>query len=167
MNLEGYCPERLAIDSIASRLTPRENGFRRYLIDYAICHNKPFNMKTDEPAEFNGWNAREMTESLIAKRAAAAADNGDVNFIYPLSVMPTAHQVHLQDGRTLFAMCAVDALGTSFTFDQNVRIRSKCAECSEIVSVSVENGCIAEVSPARLQVLHVDLKKFDNWAGSA
>ena len=115
----------------------------------------------------NGHDAGKMVEVLINKKVLATAENGDVSFIYPLSLVPTAHHVLLKDGRALFAMCAVDALGTSFTFGQDVCIKSKCHQCGTAVSVTVENGRISDTAPQDIRVLHVDLDKFENWACSA
>ena len=167
MQFESYSPDRLMIDSIVSRLTPEENSFRRWLMDYSIANKKPFNVKRDYPAQLEGSDTKKLAESLITKKVVASSDNGDLNFIYPLSLVPTSHQVFLEDGRTLFAMCAVDALGTSLTFGQNIRIRSKCSECDKPVNIRVQDGCITTYEPEETRVLHVDLNKFENWACGA
>jgi hypothetical protein len=111
--------------------------------------------------------ARSLTERLIEKRVAAQDEEGNVNFIYPVSALATRHKVSLGDGRRFFAMCAVDAMGTAFTFEQNVEIESECRECGKQISVRIENGRLAEVAPPDLRVLHVDLNKFENWAAAA
>jgi hypothetical protein len=164
MQFESYHAERLAIDSLVSRLTPQEKEFRKRLIDYAISHHKPFNIHDSEPVELKGLDSKKLAEALIRKRVVATADDGNINFMYPVSVVPTPHLVHLQDGRKLFAMCAVDALGTTFTLGQDVQIYSKCSECGKPVSVAVRHGRIAAVDPQETRVLHVDLNKFENWA---
>jgi hypothetical protein len=166
MQFESYPAERLAIDSLVSRLTPEERACRQRLIDYAMRHHQPFNINERVPPELEGLVVKEMVAALISKKAVAAADNGAINFMYPVSVVPTPHLVHLADGRQLFAMCAVDALGTTFTLGQDVQVHSRCAECGQPVTVTVRQGQIAGVDPEETRVLHVDLNKFENWAGS-
>ena len=166
MQFESYPAERLAIAPLVSRLTPAERACRQRLIDYAIRQQRPFNLNDGVPPELEGLVATEMVAALVSKRAVAAAANGDINFMYPVSVVPTPHQVQVADGRRFFAMCAVDALGTTFTLGQDVQVQSKCSECGRPITVSVRQGQIASVDPKELRVLHVDLNKFENWAGS-
>ena len=111
--------------------------------------------------------ARSLIEELIEKRVIVRDPEGNVNFIYPVSALATRHKVSLEDGRRFFAMCAVDAMGTAFTFEQNVEIESECSECGNQISVRIEDGRLAEVVPPDLRVLHVDLNKFENWAAAA
>ncbi|MGL6201167.1 MAG: organomercurial lyase [Lachnospiraceae bacterium] len=40
--------------------------------------------------------------------------------IYPISAHQTIHQVILEDGRKLYAICAIDALGCTYTFGQDI-----------------------------------------------
>jgi hypothetical protein len=166
MQFDSYPAERLAIDRLVSRLTPAERKFRKRLIDYVLRHQKPLNLHDPVPEELQGPGSKELTEALISKKVVAAADNGDINFMYPVSAVPTPHQVHLQDGRRFFAMCSVDALGSTFTFGQDVQVSTKCSECGQPISVAVENGRITQVDPKEIRVLHVDLNKFENWACS-
>jgi hypothetical protein len=64
-------------------------------------------------------------------------------------------------------MCAVDAMGTAFTFEQDVEIESECSECGARILVEIERGELARVEPASLRVLHVDLEKVDDWVAAA
>lgn len=166
MQFDNYPAGRLAIDHLVSRLTPAEREFRKRLIDYVLRHQKPLNLHDPVPDELQGPGSKQLTEALISKKVVAAVDNGDINFMYPVSVAPTPHQVLLQDGRRLFAMCAVDALGTTFTFGQDVQVSSKCSECGQPISVAVHNGRVIRVDPQETRVLHADLNKFENWACS-
>jgi hypothetical protein len=166
MQFESYPAERLIIASLVSRLTPAERVCRQRLLDYAIRRQQPFNLNEPVPPELQGLVSKETVAALISKKVVAAAANGAINFMYPVSVVPTAHQVQVADGRRFFAMCAVDALGTTFTLGQEVQVQSKCSECGRPVTVTVRQGQIAGVDPPGTRVLHVDLNKFDNWAGS-
>lgn len=166
MRYRFYPAERLEIVSIASKLAPEENAFRRWLMDYTIEHKRPFNLMNGTPQHPAKSNGNRLTGSLVEKRAAVVDADGNVNFIYPVSALPTNHVVRLADGRSFHAMCAIDALGTAFTFEQDVRIESKCSECGEALFASVEGGKIAALSHPGVHALHVDLNKVDNWATS-
>lgn len=164
MQFRHYPPERLRIESIASRLTSAESAFRMWLMEYTIDSGIPHNINNNTGA--GSFDAGSLVQSLAGKRAIILDPDGNVNFIYPVSALPTHHKVTLSDGRTFCAMCAVDAMGAAFTFQQDIRVESMCSECGEPVHVKIENGRIAEFRPDALCVLHVDLNKVDNWAGS-
>jgi hypothetical protein len=159
--------ERLTIDSIASRLTDEENAFRMVLMERTIERGGPLDAEAAGREGGLHPNAPALIESLIAKRVVVGDEEGNLNFIYPVSALETSHRVSLEDGRRFSAMCAIDAMGTAFTFQQNVEVESRCSECGERISVRIEQGELAQVMPSSIRVLHVDLNKFDNWAAAA
>ena len=91
-------------------------------------------------------------------------DQGNVPFIYPVSALPTHHRVTLADGRTFSAMCAIDAMGATFTFGQDTVIHSKCSTCGEPVRLELRQGRIAQAAPADTHVLHMDLNQLTDWS---
>ena len=167
MRFRDYPAERLMIDSIASRLTDEEKTFRMALMERSIERGEPLDVEDPVAGGLQHPKARSLIASLIEKRAVVQDDEGHLNFIYPVSALATRHRVSLEDGRRFFAMCAIDSMGSAFTFEQNVEIESECSECGERISVRIERGELAEVTPSNLRVLHVDLKRFDNWAAAA
>ncbi len=80
--------------------------------------------------------------------------------IYPLSLTPTEHQIVLDDGMKLFAMCAVDALGMPVMFNRAVKVVSQCERCREEVTVEIKNDEIASVS-------HPDVMIWNTSRGTA
>ena len=164
MQFRHYPAERLRIESIASRLTPAESAFRMWLMECTINRGVPHNI--DDCPGVEPFDAKPLVQSLVGKRAIVLDESGNVTFIYPVSALPTRHRVHLGDGRTFSAMCAIDALGSAFTFKQNTRVESSCSECGEPIHVEIENGQITALRPHTTHVLHVDLNRVDNWAGS-
>ena len=52
-------------------------------------------------------------------------------------------------------------------FEQDVQVHSKCHTCDGPVEVEVRDGEIGRHRPEEACVLHVDLSKFDVWAGAA
>ena len=83
-----------------------------------------------------------------------------------LSALPTPHRVRMADGRGFYAMCAVDALGSGFEFGQDVAVVSSCSQCGMPVSVSLSGEKVAGAEPESLQVLHVALDHYGDWAAS-
>lgn len=93
-------------------------------------------------------------------------DGDSINFIYPVSALPTNHKVTLRDNRSFSAMCAIDAIGTSCTFNQDVRINSICSATGKEVEIVIKNEKIEYVNNPNLRVLHINLDKHSNWAAS-
>jgi hypothetical protein len=60
--------------------------------------------------------------------------------IYPLSLKPTEHQVIMENGKKLFAMCAVDALGIPNMLNKNAKIISKCKWCKQRIIIEIRKG---------------------------
>ena len=106
-----------------------------------------------------------ILDSLLNENIIAADEEGNINFIYPVSAIKTNHKVRLADGREFNAMCAIDAMGTAFTFNQDVNIESKCSNCGEDIKVSIRNGKLHSYQPIDLHILHVDLNKNSDWSG--
>lgn len=171
LSFKYYPVERLLIDSIDSRLNLTEKKIRRILINNVIKKGKPFNVDQISLSQLKDLNIgfkqyKRNIDSLLEKNVMVIDQDHNVNFIYPVSALPTNHKVTLADGREFCAMCAVDGMGTAFTFKQDISIKSKCSECGEEISVEIKNGKIAKSSPKEIHVLHVDLNKNQNWSGS-
>lgn len=156
-----YSVDKLYIDSIASRLSQEAKEARIAIMNFSIDNKKPFNIIEDKTAEIDV-----VLQELIDQQAMIVGEDSNVDFVFPVSTKPTQHKVSLQDGREFFAMCAIDALGSAFTFDCAIKINSVCAHCNEPVVVEVRNGSIAYASSNELRALHVDLNKSDDWSGS-
>lgn len=110
LTFKNYDRDRIIIDSIAARLTAEENAFRNRIINSIADTHKPFFAAND--AE------KAMVKTLQSKNALAIEEDGSVSSIYPVSAKPSRHLVTLADGRTVYCMCAIDALGCAFTFDK-------------------------------------------------
>ncbi len=66
--------------------------------------------------------------------------------LYPFSMIPTKHKIFLEDGRSLYAMCAVDALGMPVMFNRNVKIVSQCEWCKQEIVIEIKKGEIVSKS---------------------
>ena len=165
-----YSNEQLEIDSIDSRLLKEEKAIRRYLMNYVINNNQAFHMNdlhkiAEDVKIVDKKNITRVLENLLEKNAAVV-DEDNINFIYPVSAISTNHKVKLADGRGFSAMCAIDAMGTAFTFKQDVEIDSSCSHCGESIKVSIRDSRLNTYEPNDLHILHVNLNKNANWSGS-
>jgi hypothetical protein len=167
MRFRHHPAQEYEIDSIASRLTDEENAVRLLLMESTIERGEPITPRALTRGGVLQPEAEPLIERLIEKRAVVQDEEGHLSFIFPVSALPTRHRVSLKDGRRFFAMCAVDAMGTAFTFDQDVEIESECSECGAKIAIGIERGELAVVVPPTAHVLHVDLEKVENWAGAA
>ena len=166
MSFSNYPAERLRMESIASRLNEREVMVRDQLMAALIATGRPVGLADLATAGLSIPDLSTVIVALEEKRAIVRDEEANIRFAYPVSALPTVHRVTLADGRTFQAMCAVDALGSAFTFRQDVRIASRCSECQQPVAIDIRDGQLAAFAPPELHVLHVDLKRNDNWAGN-
>lgn len=135
-------------------------------MDFTLAHGAPFKISGEALEGVNQNDLRTLVASLVEKRAIVLDGDHRVNFIYPVSALPTHHRVYLKDGRSFSAMCAIDAMGAAFTFKQDARIESKCSECGQKIFMAIKGESIASLYPETTHALHVDLNRSDNWAGS-
>lgn len=70
----------------------------------------------------------------------------EIASIYPFSLTPTEHQIFLENGKRLFAMCAVDSLGMPIMFNRTVKIVSQCETCKQEIIIEVKDDEITCVS---------------------
>jgi alkylmercury lyase-like protein len=133
------------IDSVQERQAglpePLRALHRRLLAAFLTLGGPP------EPAAVAGMAAGLGLDPDRALGALAAADlvhrdpaSGTISVVYPFSGRPTAHQVELAGGPTVFAMCALDALGIPQMTHRDARIRATDPVSSQPVTVDVLHG---------------------------
>jgi Alkylmercury lyase len=66
--------------------------------------------------------------------------HGGIRCAYPFSATPTAHLVDIEGGPSVYAMCAIDALGMSAMLHRDVTIRSTDPRNGRPITVTVHNG---------------------------
>jgi hypothetical protein len=151
--------------SIPSRLTDDENLLRRALL--ACMTAAPGLVGFADAGQALGWSAAKTAAvggAITAKKLVVLDDGGHVRVAYPVSAAPTSHRVTLADGRTLFAMCAIDALGCCFAFAQPVTVESSCQACGAPIRIDVRAVGEVEAQPPTAIAVHVDLDKYEDWA---
>lgn len=111
--------------------------------------------------------SHEMIRVLVKKDKIVLNNEGDkISFCYPVSGEQTSHVVELDDGRVFHSMCAIDALGASFTFGSNLTINSNCSVSGKEIKIRIENGTIVNKNADDIYAIHMNLNDSDNWAAS-
>lgn len=158
--------------NIHNKFDRLQNEIRLAIMDFIINEGRPFNIADDGFRALKGVKLSKeidfpkIIEVLAEKDGLVINEREDVNFIYPVSALKTHHKVTLSDGRQFYAMCAIDAVGATFTFHQDTEIHSECSVCGEKVYVRMENGRVTEHQPPKLHALTFKLEELVNWAGS-
>jgi len=150
--------ELTTIPNIHALLSDQERQARQLLMDKIIAAGRPVN-----PCDYID---DKLVECLDSKGVMARDADGLATVVYPVSAMPTPHKVKLKDGRSFYAICAVDSLGSAFVFAQDITVTSSCSYCHRQVSVAIENGEISAFDPEGIFVTHTDLVGEMNWAGT-
>jgi len=79
-------------------------------------------------------------------------DHGVIISAYPFSHVPTSHKVTLEDGRSVWALCAVDALGVSSMLKAPVTVTSTCFHCDAPIGITVNDARLIAKTPAGIYV---------------
>ena len=154
-NIEAEFP---AIPNINALLSDQERQARLLLMDKIIMYGSP--VKPDE------FQENDLLHWLETRGVIVRDKDGAVSVVYPVSALPTPHKVKLKDGRSFYAICAIDSLGGVFAFTQDIVVTSSCSYCQKPVSVTIENGEISTFDPGSIFVTHTDLAGEMDWAGT-
>lgn len=73
---------------------------------------------------------------------------------YPFSALPTSHIVTFPTGHSVYAMCAIDALGMPSMLDSDATIQSACAACGAPIMIQIQAGQITEANPSEMVVIY-------------
>lgn len=146
------------VDTVARRLNQAnlselEDQVRRYVLRHFA--------ETGQPPQFVELQRQfhllstERVQAILARLHAADLIVYDEALgraaAYPFSSQPTGHRAEM-DGRTLHALCAIDALGIPFMLDAPAWIRSECFWCHAPIEVYVEHGELSNHRPDGLVV---------------
>lgn len=125
-----------------ARVAPAGRGLRA--VHQAVLRSFVSKGAAPATASLAGYAAPFNVAQVLAELAdgdfVLLDDAGQISAAYPFSALPTAHRVHLAGNATVFAMCAVDALGVSAMTGLPVVIESADPSTSEPVTVHVDGG---------------------------
>lgn len=133
-------------------LSKDENVVRKYILSQTpVLGRVPSVVEIRE--EFNHFNKGKVEVILneLDRFDVIHLDEGKTNIIaaYPFSGIKTSHKVSLKRKgyKSVYAMCAIDALGISFMFGSDVSIKSSCFHCKEKIEIDVKDKEIVFLSP--------------------
>ncbi|WP_085936152.1 organomercurial lyase [Enhydrobacter aerosaccus] len=75
-------------------------------------------------------------------------ESGQVRLAYPFTQARTEHQVDL-NGRTLYALCAIDALGAGAMYGVDTAIQSQCRHCGQAIRLRTTRAGLRWKSSSR------------------
>jgi mercury(II) reductase len=115
---------------------------------YAELGRAPATAALAERAGLDETAIQPLLEEL-RRRDLVVLDRDKIVGAYPFSDRDTGHRVTL-DGRTLNAMCAVDALGIGAMTVHDIAVASRCRHCGAPIHITTqERGqALADVAPA-------------------
>lgn len=99
-------------------LSPNEMSVVKFIYETILNTTKAPTVDEIQSALKKSEDCIVQTLEELEKKDILVRKNGtqEIVNIYPLSLVPTEHQIILEDGKKLFAMCAIDALGCQTCF---------------------------------------------------
>jgi len=155
-------PQYAWLDELArdrGRVAPAERGLRA--VHQAVLRsfvNSGAAPGTASLAEHSApFDVAQVLAELADGDFVCLDDAGQITAAYPFSPLATRHQVHISGHATVFAMCAIDALGISAMTGLPVVIDSSDPSTGEPVTVHVD-GATSTWDPATAVV-------YIGWTG--
>jgi hypothetical protein len=104
-------PEERRGRNRGSQLTDAERELYRRILSTFASGNVPSREAVMVAAENSEQSGDKALRRMVEIDLIQVSDDGAIMCAYPFSATPTGHDVVLDDGTLLHAMCAVDALG--------------------------------------------------------
>jgi hypothetical protein len=134
-------------DRLAAVPTPARALYRAVLEEFATHGTAPDLPATAASVGLDAPPARQSVDALAAADLVALDGNGVLAGAFPFCAVPTRHQVSLRDGPTVYAMCAVDALGIPAMLGRAGVITSRDPVTETTVTVDVDGDEIGWEPP--------------------
>lgn len=131
-----------------SKLSKGENSTRQFIYNFIIDnHRAPEIAEIQKYGKFN--NPDEVRGILKNLRSAEFIDlSGDeIIAAFPFSPKPSNNKVIFEDGRWVYAMCAIDALGISKMMKNSIVVESTTPLDKKEVKVMFDGRRMKSVSP--------------------
>jgi len=133
-------PSRLAVGVASDRIREVSPAARR--VHHAIL--RAFATTGAAPAQRTlraaSGDLSEMLNQLHDHDVIRLDDAGEIRAAYPFSGVPTAHRVAIHGGPTVYAMCAIDALGMAAMLGRDITITSSDPVSGTPVRVDIRAG---------------------------
>ena len=137
-----------------NKLNKNEQLLRMKLLKYEVDNFGPISMDVvekfmREDDYFSNITVEELMENLTSQSYMRTNKENKICYIYPISCEKTDYRVTLSDGKSFYAMCAIDAMGAVVTFHEPVIIDSVSKDTGEKIRVEVDKKGIVNASPDR------------------
>ena len=124
----------------AAALTPPAQRLHRMVLTaFAETGQAPLRAELERITRGHGIDPGRVLTELTEGDLVALDDQDEIRAAYPFSPVPTHHRVTWDRGPTVYAMCAVDALGMSAMLGRPVTIASIEPDTGRIVTVQVDH----------------------------
>jgi len=151
-------------------LTTVQKEIRVKIMDFIIKSKGPVNIDECKDYIKAEMKLEELYLSDVMKQFidtnVMVMEGENISFIFPVSGHETNHKVTLADGRNFSAMCAIDSIGTNYTFHQDVELNSICSSTGKEIKLKIKDGEIIYVNNKDLRIIHINLEKHAEWASS-
>ncbi len=94
----------------------------------------------ERTARDHGRDPAAVIAELVGADLVLFDDGGEIRAAYPFSPVPTRHRITWAEGPTVYAMCAIDALGMSAMLGRAVTITATEPGTGEPITVTVDGG---------------------------
>jgi hypothetical protein len=138
----GY-PAQLAVGVTSDRImtvSPRARALHRVVLHAFAALGRPPDRAALDTFASDGPEASALLTELHERDVIRLDERGDIRAAYPFSAAPTPHLVAIEDGPTVHAMCAIDALGIAEMLGRDTTITSTDPATGEVVLVSIRGG---------------------------
>lgn len=123
----------------ALELSPPARQVHRWVLTgFAGTGRAPRRAELERMATERGIDPGPALAELTGRDVLAVDEHGEIRAAYPFSPVPTRHQVTWDGGPTVYAMCAVDALGMSAMLDIPVTVTSTEPGTGRTITVHVD-----------------------------
>ena len=154
---EQYSIKDFITKPIVMKITSEEEILRDKLMNEIISKHKPINISDRDDME--------IIISMKNKNILSLNDNNEIVSIYPVSALPTNKKVTFKNGDYAYAMCAIDAIGFYYAFNQPIVIEGECEHCGDKIVLEVSDGKINIINGGdSIHILHTDLENMNNWS---
>ncbi|MGN9912772.1 alkylmercury lyase family protein [Phytohabitans sp. LJ34] len=124
-------------DRITGVSAPARRVHRAILRAFASTGRPP---DRDSLTAVTGPSLDALLRELHDRDVVRLDERGGILAAYPFSGRPTTHTVAIAGGATVYAMCAIDALGMSAMLGRDTTIRSTDPHNGHQVTVTVHDG---------------------------
>lgn len=130
--------------TVLDRTAPVEGGQRALqqaiLRGFAASGSAPEASQLADVVRPYGRELDQVMAQLVAEDYLALDGTGRIRAAYPFSAVPTAHRVRIHGGPSVYAMCAIDALGMAKMLGTDLRIDSTDPHTEAPVGIIITAG---------------------------